>query len=130
LLIEVLASSANFFSQKLGDLEQAGGGEISRAAQIGFIQALVVATKGIPEEAGGARLAAGGEGADGRVEIEGGMEGEPVEEGRGVNGNGREVRIEEAADDCRRGVMFFAGHIEPHKLPSQNRWRCELRMSV
>jgi len=58
------------------------------------------------------------------------MEGEPVEEGRGVNGNGREVRIEEATDDCRRGVMFFAGHIEPHKLPSENRRRCELRMSV
>jgi len=73
VLIEVLTSSANFFSQKLGDLEQASSGEVSRAAQIGFIQALVVATKGIPEEAGGARLAAGGEGADGRVEIEGGV---------------------------------------------------------
>ncbi len=69
----MLASGASFVGQELGDLEQAGGGEISRAAQIGFIQALVVATKGIPEEAGGARLAAGGEGADGRVEIEGGV---------------------------------------------------------
>jgi hypothetical protein len=105
----MLASGASFVGQKLGDLEQVSGGEVKRAAQIGFIQALVVATKGIPEEGGGTRLAAGGEGAEWRVEVKGGMEGEPVEEGRRIKRNGREVRIEEAADDCRRGVMFFAG---------------------
>jgi hypothetical protein len=126
----MLASGASFVGQKLGDLEQVSGGEVSRAAQIGFIQALVVATKGIPEEGCGTRLAAGGEGAEWRVEVKGGMEGEPVEEGRSIKRNGREVRIEEAADDCRRGVMFFAGHIEPHKLPNENRRRCGLGMSV
>jgi len=128
--IEMRASGASFVGQELGDLEQAGGGEVSRAAQVGFIQTLAVATKSIPEEGGGARLAAGGEAAKWRVEVEGGMEGEPVEKGRRVKRNGRQVRIEEAADDDRRGVVFFAWHIEPHKLPSENRYRCKLRMKV
>jgi hypothetical protein len=126
----VLASGASFVGQKLGYVKQAGGGEVGRAAQVGFIQALVVATKSIPKEGGSARFAAGSERAERRVEVEGGMEREPVEEGGRVEGDGRKITIEEAVDDSRRRMMFFSGHNRPHKLPSVLRRRCELSRSM
>ena len=60
---------------------------------------LVVTTKGIEEEASCARLLAGCEGSEGRVQVEGGMLGQPVEPGWRVERHGILFSIEEVTDD-------------------------------
>lgn len=104
----MVGSGASFVGEKLGDGEQVCGGQISRATEVGLVELLAIAAKGVPEQAIGTRLLPSGEGAKRRVEIEGGMLEKPVKEDGRIERQGGLLGIEEATDNLGGRFMLFA----------------------